>query len=196
VRIQPQLNVVFPYLRDHSIDNWQSALRKQYFRRNPDTNPLGPEPPVPSRLQSPDSATPTDDRDDGEEDLKVFRKSLEAIDAPEAINAHDSAAEATDTSSAPPTKSIEEGASDDAALIPSKQDTESAPETKQEGLAEPPVAESKNWLDLSMLERLDSLHLLTEWQFQNPQRLRNIMKDDGDHGLWVRTRIVFIPVLS
>ena len=49
-----------------------------------------------------------------------------------------------------------------------------------------PLDEPKDWLDLPLLTRLDSLHLLTEWQFQNPHRLRQFMKDDGDAGHWVR----------
>lgn len=45
--------------------------------------------------------------------------------------------------------------------------------------------ESKDWLELPMLEKLDSLHLLIEWQFQNPYRLRQLMKDDDDGANWV-----------
>jgi hypothetical protein len=36
-----------------------------------------------------------------------------------------------------------------------------------------------------MLVKLDSIHLLMEWQFQNPQRLRTIMKNDDETALWV-----------
>ena len=51
----------------------------------------------------------------------------------------------------------------------------------------PLVAEaSRDWFDLSMLEKLDSLHLLTEWQFNNPHRLRTTMRSDGDYAEWVR----------
>jgi hypothetical protein len=46
-------------------------------------------------------------------------------------------------------------------------------------------ANHKNWLDLPMLVRLDSLHLLTEWQFHNPLRLRSIVKDDDETAKWV-----------
>ena len=45
--------------------------------------------------------------------------------------------------------------------------------------------ESRDWLDLPMLDKLDSLYLLTEWQFQNPQRVRQLMKDDDDAANWV-----------
>lgn len=50
----------------------------------------------------------------------------------------------------------------------------------------PPKEESKDWLDLPMLVKLDSMHLLTEWQFQNPIRLRTIMKSDDETATWVR----------
>lgn len=45
--------------------------------------------------------------------------------------------------------------------------------------------ESKDWLDLPMLAKLDSMHLLTEWQFQNPTRLRTLMKSDDEDATWV-----------
>lgn len=44
---------------------------------------------------------------------------------------------------------------------------------------------SKNWLDLPMLEKLDSMHLLTEWQFHNPTRVRTMMKTDDEMATWV-----------
>lgn len=45
--------------------------------------------------------------------------------------------------------------------------------------------ETKNWLELSMLEKLDSMHLLTEWQFQNATKLRTLMKTDDENATWV-----------
>ena len=48
-----------------------------------------------------------------------------------------------------------------------------------------PREESKDWLDLPMLAKLESMHLLTEWQFQNPQRFRTIMRNDDEAALWV-----------
>lgn len=50
--------------------------------------------------------------------------------------------------------------------------------------------ESKDWLDLPMLAKLDSMHLLTEWQFQNPTRLRSLMKTDDEDATWV----CFLPL--
>lgn len=52
------------------------------------------------------------------------------------------------------------------------------------------VQESKDWLDLSLLEKLDALHLVTEWQFQNPHRLRTFMKDDDESANWVLNSLV------
>ena len=46
--------------------------------------------------------------------------------------------------------------------------------------------ESRDWLELPMLTKLDSIHLVTEWQFQNPTRLRTLMRSDNDDATWVR----------
>jgi hypothetical protein len=43
----------------------------------------------------------------------------------------------------------------------------------------------KDWLDLPMLVKLDSMHAFVEWQFQNPMRLRTIMKNDDEVAEWV-----------
>ncbi len=53
----------------------------------------------------------------------------------------------------------------------------------------PPQDEPKDWFELPLLTKLESLHLLTEWQFQNPHRLRTLMKDDGDAAQWVRSAL-------
>jgi hypothetical protein len=50
--------------------------------------------------------------------------------------------------------------------------------------------ESKDWIDLTMQEKLEALHTVAEWQFDNPHRLRQQMKDDGDNGHWVCLRPV------
>jgi hypothetical protein len=46
--------------------------------------------------------------------------------------------------------------------------------------------EPRNWLELPMLTKLDSMQLVTEWQFQNPTRLRTLMRSDNDDATWVR----------
>lgn len=60
-------------------------------------------------------------------------------------------------------------------------------ETVDEAPEPVPDQESRDWTELSMLEKLDSLHLLMEWQFQNPYRLRQIMKSDDELASWVST---------
>jgi hypothetical protein len=45
---------------------------------------------------------------------------------------------------------------------------------------------SIDWFDLPMLAKLESLHTIAEWHFQNPTRLRMIMKSDDDFATWVR----------
>lgn len=44
---------------------------------------------------------------------------------------------------------------------------------------------SVDWFDLPMLAKLESLHLVTEWQFQNPTRLRTLMRSDDELATWV-----------
>jgi hypothetical protein len=60
-----------------------------------------------------------------------------------------------------------------------------------------PLQESKqlpqiDWLDLPIVKKLDSLHTLMEWQFQNPNRLRTQMKDDDEDAQWVILCLVHI----
>lgn len=45
--------------------------------------------------------------------------------------------------------------------------------------------ETRDWADLSMLEKLESIHMVMEWHFQNPLRLRGIMRSDDDAASWV-----------
>lgn len=68
-------------------------------------------------------------------------------------------------------------------------------ETKKEDEDEKAkVEESKDWTQLDMLEKLDCLHLLTEWQFQNPHRVRQIMKSDDETAVWVRPSLITLMI--
>lgn len=42
-----------------------------------------------------------------------------------------------------------------------------------------------DWFNLPLLVKLETIHTLAEWQFQNPNRLRTIMKSDDDTASWV-----------
>jgi hypothetical protein len=50
--------------------------------------------------------------------------------------------------------------------------------------------EPTDWRDLTMLAKLDSMYLLTEWQFHNPMRLRFLMKADDETVHWVSHPVV------
>lgn len=45
--------------------------------------------------------------------------------------------------------------------------------------------DADDWFGLSMIQKLDSMHLLTEWQFQHPMRLRTLMKNNDEDASWV-----------
>jgi len=45
--------------------------------------------------------------------------------------------------------------------------------------------ELRDWHDLPMLSKLDSINLLIEWMFHNPHRIRSIMRDDDETAQWV-----------
>jgi hypothetical protein len=51
-----------------------------------------------------------------------------------------------------------------------------------------PEQKSTDWFDLPMLAKLESMHTVTEWQFQNPTKLRTIMKSDDEYAAWVCPR--------
>jgi hypothetical protein len=164
-----------------SLDNWQTALRKQYIKRDPEANPLGPEPswpPAPESSPAPEAS----------EEVKAEYTRDDEGDTPMVSTTHPT----------PAPEEIKEGHVEEDTEGTSVEATTSQPAKDEvdtpapiEPLAgssngsPPPQEESKNWLDLPMLVKLDSMHLLTEWQFQNSQRLRTIMKNDDETALWV-----------
>jgi hypothetical protein len=157
------------------------VLRKQYLKRDPAANPLGPEPshtPAPGFSPEPEAS-----REVGAEDSRIFEGDTPMVStthptpAPEKIKEeqteeHPAGPSATTVTSPFPKDEINTPA-------PLADPSEDSP---------PPQEESKNWLELPMLVQLDSMHLLTEWQCQNPQRLRTIMKNDDETALWVSHR--------
>jgi hypothetical protein len=80
-----------------------------------------------------------------------------------------------------------EGSAEPAEVPAQSQDGEPMETDETDALA---PSELKDWFDLPMLTKLDSLHLLTEWQFQNPNRIRTIMKNDDETAQWVGGHIV------
>lgn len=168
------------------METWQTALRKQYFKRDPLANPLGPEPfheALDTRYRSSSLVKDT---------LDVER------------DTNSDAERGTNLGSSVPPQESQAGdiRSDVQGGLTSLRDTPDADvdvrgevsdnenglrpqEGKQNESDIEEPEESKDWLDLPMLAKLESMHLLTEWQFQNPTRLRSIMKSDGDGAEWV-----------
>lgn len=174
------------FLRPVSLDTWQTALRKQYKKRDPDLNPIGPEPVVQLPTPSPDSPADPDD-----EELKAESVSTPGPSSGHTLgNTHQSnAAEADDHDLKPShsARSATELEPDEMKFEPMS--VEGSP------LAEP-VEESKDWLSLPMLTKLDSLHLLTEWQFHNVNRIRTIMRDDDETAQWARSRPLYFSLFA
>jgi hypothetical protein len=152
-----------------SLDNWQSALRKQYARRDPGANPIGFEP---KKIN-----------------LKYSFEPLEVKDEPRASSFDTPTGE----SSVPPGGSVD---SEQQIFVPPAQsddgDNSSRPLEGQQSehiqdsaQTDEGPSELKDWFELPMLTKLDSLNLLTEWQFHNPNRIRSIMKDDDETAQWV-----------
>ncbi|KAJ7178692.1 hypothetical protein C8R43DRAFT_974137 [Mycena crocata] len=161
-RVMARLLFVLSYDRKVSLDNWQSALRKQHKRRDPASNPIGPEPrgstPEPKyRYESVETDEPA-------QDLKEDADMADADPATSEKGQADS--ELPDDS----------GANTEPKASPAPEPKEVQEEEEEE--------ESKDWLDLPMQAKLDSMHLLTEWQFQNPTRLRSLMKSDDEDATW------------
>ncbi len=162
------------FLQPLRLDTWQTALRKQYKKRDPDLNPIGPEPVVQLPTPAPDSPAGPDDEE----------PKAESVSTPGPFSGHPNAAETED-------HDLKRGhsAHSPTELNPDEMERESM-SVEGAPLAEP-AEESKDWLTLPMLTKLDSLHLLTEWQFHNVNRIRTIMKDDDETAQWARTRPLY-----
>jgi hypothetical protein len=161
------------------LENWQTALRKQYKKRDPHLNPIGPEPVVQLPTPAPDSPPAPDDEEPKAE--SVSTPGLSSDPFPE----NGRPVDATATADHQFVHGHSEVSSTDMKLDEMKVEFEGA------SLSEPDE-ESKDWLSLPMLTKLDSLHLLTEWQFHNVNRFRSIMKDDDDTAQWARTRSTLV----
>lgn len=151
-------------------DSWQNVLRRQYQRRNPEASPIG----LPARSQhfivessrastAPLGAVyevpPNETEREDESSQKRNQSAAPSVDNPDSVVRDDDLLE--DQGPISTTKFEEEDESLDA---PEKQ---------------------LDWLDLSMLAKLESLHTLAEWQFQNPNRVRQQMKTDDEQATWV-----------
>lgn len=154
----------------YSLDNWQTVLRKQYYKRDPEANPIGPEPSYDSEPES----SPERETSAGQpnEELGGGETGRETV-----VGADDETVTQEGRSNPKtPERQV-------TSPLPAHQKAQSPHYAKSEGASI--IEESKNWLDLPMLEKLSCMHLLTEWQFHNPQRVRTLMKDDDEGAAWV-----------
>ena len=151
-------------------------MRKQYKKRDPDLNPIGPEPVVEHPTPAPDSP---DDDDDGEH--KTDSVSIPGSSS-ELLRGDASQADAMKDDDHSEERDLPRDSSNDVNLDEIKVESTCTVATPQPESQE----ESKDWLTLPMLSKLDSLHLLTEWQFHNTNRFRTIMKDDDETAQWAR----------
>ncbi|KAF5327060.1 hypothetical protein D9619_004614 [Psilocybe cf. subviscida] len=177
-RVMQKLLYTLSYDRKISVDNWQNALRKQYLKRDPDANPLGSEPEKTrhstKELEEPtESLEQKDEKDDGPEQQND-ESAHEKPTADEMDTNPDTPAADTEPKADPSTRQ--------SSAVPK----EAASDIKEETV--PPQAEEESklvdWFDLPMLTKLETLHTLSEWQFQNPTRLRMVMKSDDELASW------------
>ncbi|KAH9178342.1 hypothetical protein EDB89DRAFT_2064118 [Lactarius sanguifluus] len=168
-RVIHRLLVTATQDRKLSLENWQTALRKQYKKRDPDLNPIGPEPVV--QLPTSVPGSPASDVDDEDKTDMGPSSDLLLGDAPQA----DTLKNDDQIVDARPRDFSNEVNLDEIKVESTCTATTPEPE---------PQEESKDWLTLPMLTKLDSLHLLTEWQFHNVNRLRTIMKDEDETAQW------------
>jgi hypothetical protein len=142
------------------MDNWQHALRKQYYKRDPLANPIGPQPVT-------GSPEPNGARHSRTTSVAASVDPRASIMSTENV-AEPLATPASGNTPAPDTSTP--------AL-----DTPQPIHEDENGVEE----ESKDWLDLPMVTKLESMCHLAEWQFHNTTRLRGIMKDDDENANWV-----------
>lgn len=148
-----------------SVDNWQTTLRRQYNKRDPQANPIGPDPKnivkEIEELESPES-----------EAAGIAFEIIPVVPKDEGSPSREFSAELTSLHPTDPSRQ-----SSVARHPPLPVTTHGE---------EPQLAPSIDWFDLPMLSKLESMYNLAEWQFQNPMRLRTIMKTDDEAALWVR----------
>ncbi|TCD63136.1 hypothetical protein EIP91_005974 [Steccherinum ochraceum] len=192
-RLMSRLLITLTQDRKINVDNWQTALRKQYWKRLPEANPIGPEPQIAQSEEEDEE----EEAEEGAEDAGQPSSDPpdQAPDTPAAPPPEDSSHDrpADDASATNGLTAVSTPAEGTPSLEPSKPEAKRKPRKKGKGsrahsrVVDPPMqfeGESKDWFDLELLEKLDSLHLLIEWQFQNPQRLRLLMKDDDETAQW------------
>lgn len=163
-RVMQRLLTVLTQDRKISADNWQNVLRRQYLRRNPGANPIGPlELRQSHAAESSRASTVGPPHTNGSGSSETLAcEGPQQNPLPDRTHTHHD--DFSESHRSPESVKVE--------------DEESATNQPQHG------GEQINWLELPMLTKLESLHTLVEWQFQNPLRLRSQMKDDDENAQW------------
>jgi hypothetical protein len=148
------------------------VLRKQYARRDPQADPLAP---LIVDHTSPELSLSA--ALDGEpitvHDLP-FEGASHPIPASKEVNDVDTIENAPSPSAEALTASVDATTETNGGSVPPPSDSEPSMETRHH-----------DWLQLPMLTKLESMYTLTEWQFMNPNRLRQQMKSDDEDASWV-----------
>ncbi|KAH6913234.1 hypothetical protein BKA70DRAFT_1558612 [Coprinopsis sp. MPI-PUGE-AT-0042] len=156
-RIMQRLLFTLTYDRKISLENWQNAMRKQYDKRDPDANPLGPPLIVTTSHSRQSPAAPV---------VEEKPSDLMDVDEKPDTESHNGLA------SGPPSTRHQ---TEEPPLVEGNQGQDED---------EKDVPQTVEWSELDMNQKLDAMHTLVEWQFQNPLRLRQIMKSDDDLASW------------
>ncbi|TRM64914.1 hypothetical protein BD626DRAFT_400216 [Schizophyllum amplum] len=188
-RVMQRLLWTLTYDRKSTSNAWQNVLRRQYAKRDPAANPIGPDPSLATRngsasrhntaepSASHDNSSPAPHITHSTDDVKMDESSAH-VD----MSASDPANIPTEATTEDVKPDAEERVDEHADAVTAPADSVKASEEVPEDVQS--TEESKDWLQLPMLEKLDCLHLLTEWQFQNPSRLRQLMKSDDETATW------------
>ncbi|KAF8558093.1 hypothetical protein OG21DRAFT_1595512 [Imleria badia] len=167
-RVMQRLLTTLTQDRKITPDSWQNVLRRQYQRRDPEASPIG----LIARsthfiLESSRASTPY---------LGTLSEApLDELEHENEFQEHDHLASAPSPENVCVESSVDDPEHISAAKVEEKDASSETLEVPDKQI---------DWLDLSMLEKLESLHTLAEWQFHNPHRLRQQMKTDDEQATW------------
>ncbi|PPQ91826.1 hypothetical protein CVT25_000273 [Psilocybe cyanescens] len=178
-RIMQKLLYTLSYDRKVTTENWQTALRKQYNKRDPEANPLGPEPNHVERGTKEEEEEPALPESAPVEQPGQELNGKDLLEGESSTPIAESLSMEPGTSETPLPETAQ--GSRQSSVLETSQPATVEKSVHNEGEEEKP---STDWLDLPMLTKLESLHTLVEWQFQNPTRLRTIMKSDDELASW------------
>ncbi|EIW84183.1 hypothetical protein CONPUDRAFT_163372 [Coniophora puteana RWD-64-598 SS2] len=188
-RIMQRLLYTVTQDRKVSLDNWQTSLRKQYAKRDPDANPIGPLPSDKS-TRATESLRPSEAPVKSSRAPSTTASNHGQLDGSRADD--DERPSGRDTSGHPKAEDQETSMDQPSKDIKDEDTSQIADQTNVDADADEAVPEEDedeeetlvDWLTLPMMVKLESMHIVMEWHFQNPYRLRSLMKDDDETAQW------------